>query len=66
MGNMGFTTKGVDVAGLERQLKNLNSSDIKDPAARKALSEAAKRVAFALEPSGDTIHRITHTVCLPS
>lgn len=63
---MGSTTKGLDVAVLVKQLNSLHSSDIKDLAARKGLSEAAKRVAFALEPSGDTIHRITHIVCLPS
>lgn len=59
---MGSTTKEVDIAVLLKQLNSLEASDIKDPAARKSLFEAAKRVTFALEPPGDTIHRITHTV----
>ena len=59
---MGSITEGVDVAVLVKQLSSLKSSDIIDPAARKSLSEAARRVALALEPPGDTIHRITHTV----
>ena len=59
---MGSTTKGVDIAVLVTQLSSLEPSDTKDPAARKSLSEAARRVAFALELPGDTIHRITHTV----
>ncbi|KAK0511298.1 hypothetical protein JMJ35_005871 [Cladonia borealis] len=57
---MGSTTK-VDIPSLIKQLNSLKPSDTKDPAARKSLYEAARRVAFALELPGDTIHRISHT-----
>ena len=64
---MGSTIKGVDVAVLVKKLKSFKFSDIKDPVARKSLlSGAARRVAFALEPTGDTTYPSYQSCCMAS
>jgi hypothetical protein len=46
--------------------KSHGPEKLADDAALRKLSEAARKVGFATEATGDTVHRIAHSVCLQS
>lgn len=52
----------ADVSSLIRQLDDFRYETLKDDATRKALSDAARGLAFAIETPGDTIQRIAFSV----
>lgn len=48
---------------LEAFLENPSSyRDLNEEAARHRLSEVARKVSFATEARGDTVHRVAHSV----